>query len=100
VILGHVDSALGAGHLGVFFKLGDLQPGQLITVTLADGAATQWEITSVRLYNDDQFPDGVVYDHSGPPTLRLVTCGGAFDWQTHEYDSATVVTAVPARTHS
>lgn len=93
VLLGHVDSAVGAGHLGVFFHLGDLEPGQAITVTLGDGTVTRWVITSTDLYPDSQFPDAVVYDRSGPPVLRLVTCGGSFNWQTHHYESATVVTA-------
>jgi hypothetical protein len=98
VILGHVDSALGAGHLGVFFKIGDLRPGEQITVTLADGRRTQWVITSAHLYDNGSFPNATVYARTGPPTLRLVTCGGDFDWQTHLYDSATVVTARPAPT--
>lgn len=93
VILGHVDSALGAGHLGVFFRLGDLQPGQDITVTLANGTVTRWRVRSATLYPNGQFPDAKVYDRSGPPVLRLVTCGGAFNWRTHRYESATVVTA-------
>jgi len=97
VILGHVDSALGAGHLGVFYKLGDLQPGQRVTVTLADGIATQWVIASNHAYLDGQFPNAIVYNRNGPATLRLVTCGGNFDWQTHEYESAIVVTARPAQ---
>lgn len=96
VILGHVDSALGAGHLGVFFRLGDATPGEAISVTLADGSVTNWKVTSVHLYSDSQFPDALVYDRSGPPTLRLVTCGGAFDYQSHSYQSAVVVTARPA----
>lgn len=79
VILGHVDSASGAGHLGVFFRLGDLRPGALVTVTLADGTVTRWTVESVDMYPDTGFPDSVVYDPSGPPRLRLVTCGGAFD---------------------
>jgi hypothetical protein len=95
VILGHVDSALGAGHLGVFFRLGDLRPGEQVTVTLADGSTTRWVIASTRLYPDGDFPNSVVYDRSGPTILRLVTCGGSFDPQTHEYDSAIVVTARP-----
>jgi hypothetical protein len=95
VILGHVDSALGAGHVGVFYKLGDLQPGQQVVVTLADGSATRWIIASNHAYLDDQFPNSIVYDRNGPATLRLVTCGGSFDWQTHEYESAIVVTARP-----
>lgn len=96
VILGHVDSAIGAGHLGVFFTLGNLRTGQAITVDLADGTVTRWVVTSVVLYPDTQFPDALVYAHSGSPVLRLVTCGGTFDPQTHGYESATVVTATPA----
>ena len=96
VILGHVDSAIGAGHLGVFFALGSLRPGQAITVDLSDGSVTRWVVTSVVLYPDSQFPDALVYAHSGSPVLRLVTCGGTFNSQTHGYESATVVTATPA----
>lgn len=93
VILGHVDSALGAGHLGAFFRLGAAVPGDRVTVTSADGSITAWSVTSVRLYPDQQFPDAHVYARSGPPTLRLVTCGGAFDYQSHAYQSAVVVSA-------
>lgn len=97
VILGHVDSAIGAGHLGVFFRLGELRPGQRVVVSLADGLTTRWVVTSTRLYADDDFPNAVIYDRSGPAILRLVTCGGSFDWQAHQYDSAIVVTARPLR---
>jgi len=93
VILGHVDSALGRGGLGFFFRLGDLHAGQRIDVTLANHRITHWAVTSVRLYADALFPDALVYARSGPPALRLVTCGGAFDWSTHEYESSVVVTA-------
>ncbi len=93
VILGHVDSALGEGGLGVFFRLGDVRAGQRIDVTLANRVTTHWTVTSVRLYADDLFPDAVVYARTGPPALRLVTCGGAFDWSTHDYESTLVVTA-------
>jgi hypothetical protein len=93
VILGHVDSAVGAGGLGVFFRLGDVRIGESIDVRLADGSTTHWTVTSTHLYQDAAFPDTLVYGVTGPPTLRLVTCGGSFDWQTHLYQSALVVTA-------
>jgi hypothetical protein len=93
VILGHVDSAIGAGGLGVFFHLGDVHLGNSIEVGLADGSITHWVVTSTELYPDATFPDALVYSVSGPPTLRLVTCGGNFDPQTHLYQSALVVTA-------
>jgi hypothetical protein len=91
VILGHVDSALGG--LGVFFRLGDLRTGQGVDVTLANGTTTHWTVTSVHLYANAVFPDALVYARTGPPALRLVTCGGAFDGSTHEYESTLVVTA-------
>ena len=98
VILGHVDSAAGAGHLGVFFRLGALRAGQQIAVTSAGAAVTHWTVTSSVSYLDAQFPDAVVYDRAGPPMLRLVTCGGSFDRHTHHYRAATVVTARPTPT--
>jgi len=91
VILGHVDSALGG--LGVFFRLGDLQAGQQVDVTLANGTTTHWTVISVHLYANADFPDALVYARTGPPALRLVTCGGAFDGSTHEYESTFVVSA-------
>jgi sortase (surface protein transpeptidase) len=93
VILGHVDSALGQGGLGFFFRLGDVRAGQGINVTLANGTTSHWTVTSLHLYANADFPDALVYARSGPPALRLVTCGGAFDGSTHEYESTLVVTA-------
>ena len=93
VLLGHVDSAAGAGHLGVFFRLGELKSGDTIMVTLENGLPTQWTVASTSVYSDAGFPDGLVYARTGEPTLRLVTCGGVFDWRTHRYESTVVVTA-------
>lgn len=93
VLLGHVDSAVGAGHLGVFFRLGELVPGDTILVKLANGALTRWRAVSTALYEDKQFPDASVYSRTGNPKLQLVTCGGQFNWDTHHYESTLVVTA-------
>lgn len=98
VLLGHVDSAIGSGHLGAFFSLGKAQRGDKATVTLADHVVTRWSVRSVVLYPDARFPDATVYARTGSPTLRLVTCGGRFDPTTHLYQSVVVVTAV--LTHS
>lgn len=96
VILGDVGSVHGTGHIGVFFRLGDAKPGEDITVTLTKGLVTSWDITEIHHYSDKNFPDALIDEHLGPPTLRLVTCGGTFGSQTHTCQWAVVVTAVPA----
>ena len=88
VILGHVDSYQGPG---VFFQLRTLQPGDQITVNLADGVVATFNVTSVVMYQKAQFPDQQVYGSNGSSELQLVTCGGTFDPQTGHYLSNIVV---------
>ena len=88
VILGHVDSYQGPG---VFFQLRTLQPGNQITVNLADGVVATFKVTSVVMYQKTQFPDQQVYGSNGSSELQLVTCGGTFDSQTGHYLSNIVV---------
>jgi LPXTG-site transpeptidase (sortase) family protein len=82
VIIGHVDSTAGPG---VFFRLGDLRPGDQVTVDRLDGTAFTYKITGVRQYAKDHFPTLDVYGNTPVPTIRLITCGGTFDSATHHY---------------
>jgi hypothetical protein len=91
VLLGHVDAA-GVGP-AVFYRLGDLSPGDVISVTRRDGRTAIFRVTSVGLYPENAFPAGRVYADTRVPTLRLITCGGAFDWTTHLYLDRTIVWA-------
>ncbi len=91
VIAGHVDSYLGPG---VFFRLNQLRRGDRIYVREADGRIGVFGVNSVRLYTHARFPRTAVYGPTPTPTLRLITCGGTFDWQTHGYLSNVVVYAV------
>jgi sortase (surface protein transpeptidase) len=88
VILGHVDSYEGPA---VFFKLRSLVAGDAVNVTLADGVAAQFKVTSVATYLKTNFPDETVYTSHGYSALQLVTCGGVFDSQTGHYLSNIVV---------
>ena len=90
VIEGHVDSDHGPA---VFFRLGALQPGNRIEVTLADGVTAVFRVTGVRQYAKDEFPAKIVYAQAGYPALRLITCGGDFDGATGHYLSSVVVFA-------
>jgi hypothetical protein len=91
VLLGHVDAS-GVGP-AVFYRLGDLAPGDLIDVTRRDGQTAVFRVTSVGLYSQNAFPAGRVYADTRVPSLRLITCGGAFDWNTHLYLDRTIVWA-------
>jgi len=91
VLLGHVDAATVGP--AVFYRLGELVPGELIYVTRQDRRIAVFRVTSVRLYPQNDFPAARVYEYTGQPMLRLVTCGGQFDWATHLYLDRTIVFA-------
>jgi hypothetical protein len=90
VIEGHVDSTRGPA---VFFRLGALHPGNTIEVTLADGITAVFRVTGVREYAKARFPARTIYGAADFAALRLITCGGAFDYATGHYLSSTVVFA-------
>ena len=90
VIEGHVDTHKGPG---VFFRLGSLRPGDTVEVRLADGTTAVFRITGVRQYLKSKFPAKTIYAATRYSALRLITCGGNFDYTTGHYLSATVVFA-------
>ncbi|MGH3266671.1 MAG: sortase domain-containing protein, partial [Trebonia sp.] len=58
---------------------------------LADGTVAVFKVTGVRRYPKDDFPTITVYGDTRYPSLRLITCGGAFDSATGHYLSNIVV---------
>jgi len=88
VIVGHIDSLTGPG---VFFRLSELRPGDFVYVLRADGTTARFEVTSVRSYMKDDFPTETVFGPAPSAQLRLITCGGGFDFSTGHYLSNTVV---------
>jgi sortase (surface protein transpeptidase) len=91
VIAGHIDSYQGPG---VFFRLHDLRRGQDAYVIGADHKVAKFRVTAVRSYVKTRFPIARVYGPVPDPELRLVTCGGSFDYATRQYLSNVVVYAV------
>ncbi len=90
VIEGHVDSYQGPA---VFYRLGALRPGDTIDVTLADGITAIFRVTGVREYLKSNFPAKAIYGTTDYAALRLITCGGVFDYATGHYLSSTIVFA-------
>lgn len=55
--------------------------------------AATFAVAALRRYSKSSFPDQEVYGSTGHPTLRLVSCGGAFDGATGHYLDNIVVYA-------
>jgi sortase family protein len=90
VIEGHVDSYQGPA---IFFRLGALKPGDTVDVKLSDGVTAIFRISGVRRYLKVDFPAKTIYGAANYAALRLITCGGAFDYTTRHYLGSTVVFA-------
>jgi sortase (surface protein transpeptidase) len=93
VIAGHVDSTDGPA---VFYRLSDLRRGAVIAVVRRDGSRARFTVQRSERYPKAHFPTARVYAPTRGPTLRLITCGGAFDHSTGHYVDNTVVYAVAA----
>lgn len=90
VITGHVDSWSGPG---VFFRLRQVAPGDVVLVDRADGSTVSFTVTGVDRYPKEAFPTDRVYAPTSKPELRLITCGGAFDRSERSYEDNVVVSA-------
>jgi Sortase domain len=90
VIVGHVDSYTGPA---VFYRLRELGPGDEVAVVRRDGSRVRFTVQGSEQYPKDEFPTARVYGRTDGPTLRLVTCGGAFDSSTGHYVDNAIVYA-------
>lgn len=91
LIAGHIDSVNGPA---VFYRLPSARVGDAVTVTDARGVTRHFTVVSVVQYPKAAFPSRAVYGPTAVPTIRLVTCYGAFDQTTLSYVNNLVVTAV------
>jgi hypothetical protein len=62
-------------------------------VTRVDRTTASFRVTRVEVYEKQAFPTVKVFAPTPIPELRLVTCGGDFDWSKHSYKSNVVVYA-------
>jgi hypothetical protein len=90
VIAGHIDSTSGPG---VFYRLRDLRAGDEVDVDRSDGVLARFTVDAVREYPKGQFPTDAVYGPAPGVSLRLITCGGTFDYAVHSYRDNVVVFA-------
>jgi hypothetical protein len=92
VIAGHVDSTTGPA---VFFHLQELRAGDQVRVTRGDGSVARFVIDRLQQFPKSSFPTSLIFGPTPGPTLRLVTCGGAFDETRRSYLQNLVAFASP-----
>jgi sortase (surface protein transpeptidase) len=90
VIVGHIDTTAGPS---VFYRLRDLADGDTISVTLADGKTETFAVTGMQQTAKTAFPTAEVYGPLKYAGLRLITCGGVFDYTTGHYLENVIVYA-------
>jgi sortase (surface protein transpeptidase) len=90
VIVGHVN---WGGNEGVFGRLHEVVPGQVVLVAHRNGVTDRYRVTSTAIYPKTRFPTGLVYGPLPYPGLRLITCTGRFDPSTGHYDDNLIVFA-------
>jgi LPXTG-site transpeptidase (sortase) family protein len=89
VIVGHVDYVqVGPA---VFWNLNKLQAGDIFEVQRVDGSTMKFKVDSVKQFSQSNFPTNEVYGNINYAGIRLITCGGTFNSQTHHYSDNTVV---------
>ncbi|MGX6602185.1 class F sortase [Micromonosporaceae bacterium Da 78-11] len=75
LIVGHADTRTGPS---VFHKLARLKPGEKVEVLRADKSVAIFEINSIEHFDKGRLPVQRVYGDYSRPSLRLMTCGGAW----------------------
>lgn len=83
------------GQNGVFGRLAEVEIGSLITVEYDDGSVSHHVVTEIAQYAKADLPFDRVFSKTGPRTLTLITCGGAFNRSLNSYDDNVVVYAAP-----
>lgn len=90
VVLGHVD---GNHKQGIFARLDELAAGDKVTINRQDGSTARFRVREVDKVPKQRFPTESVYGNTEKPELRLITCGGSFDYAEHSYRDNVIVYA-------
>jgi hypothetical protein len=80
---------------GPFVRLSEVEPGAFVDLALADGTSRRYQVVERAQYGKLMLPQAAIWRTTGPETLVLITCGGAFNPDIRRYADNIVVTAVP-----
>ncbi len=102
---GALGPAVIAGHVtwnqtsGVFFRLAELRPGDVVQVAREDDRVAVFRVTGVHRYGKVRFPTKAVFGGTAHAGLRLITCGGRYESTTHRYRDNVIAFARLVATH-
>jgi sortase (surface protein transpeptidase) len=80
-----------AGKKGGFADIRALSTGDEVVVRRADGTSVAFTVDRVERVSKEAFPTAAVYGPTARPEIRLITCGGAFDASTRNYEDNVIV---------
>jgi hypothetical protein len=92
VIAAHVDTLT---DLAPFSQLQHLARGTQVTVARRGAPPVTYRVSRVDFVGKDKFDGDALFPRGGPHLLKLVTCGGRWLDDRHDYSDNVVVTAVP-----
>lgn len=92
VLAAHVDSQTESLPIA---GLKDVLPGTRVTVTLDDGSAVLYQTSQVESIAKRSLDGHRLFDRSGSPVLKVVTCGGRWLDAESDYEDNVVLTAAP-----
>ncbi|MFF5211570.1 class F sortase [Streptosporangium sp. NPDC000396] len=95
VVLGHVNTRSGPA---VFNRLKEVRRGDKIKVSRSDRTIVEFTVDGVEQVSKKAFPSKRVYGNTGEATLRLITCGGVYNRQTHHYTDNIIIYATLSKT--
>ncbi|MFE6761986.1 class F sortase [Streptomyces sp. NPDC057689] len=92
LFVGHVDTETKPA---VFYGLSAARPGAKVDVTRTDGTVAEFTIDDVQVLTRARFDAHKAYGprKDGRAELRLITCGGTYDRESHSYTANVVVSA-------
>jgi hypothetical protein len=92
VLVGHVDNHTSPD---VFYRLGQLRPGDEILVGQPDGTTTRFLAGRLERHPKTALPTTRIWPKTTRPLLRLITCAGSFDHATGHYRDNLILYASP-----
>jgi sortase (surface protein transpeptidase) len=90
VLIGHVDTYKGPS---IFWNLSRLNISDTINISREDGTIVNFAVEKVTQYSQDNFYTDEVYGNIDYAGLRIITCGGRYNYVTGRYSHNTVVFA-------